>query len=372
MVHLYYDAASGVGGVETELHALATKLHRENVSFQVFVSEGGPVPLFDELEEKGVEMHRLPRLPGDRWKVRHRVLMAWLWWHLSPGDWVYSPCPPNDYLRLVRLTHNRGAQIGVRWSQAPEFRPGGERFIRALHETDAVISTSECTVPQFSEVYGYDGPVQVVPLHNLAVLEEPVPLPEGPPWKIGFMGRLDVEAKNLDRVLEAYSCLSERENELEFHFFGSGEIRKVESMASEFGVRSRVTLHGRYDHRKDLPDIMERCHFFVHPSRYEGGPCLSLLELVQAGRLVVASSVGGIPDLYDGHPEAGILVDPNSVESIAVGLKKAVDRSRDGQIAPELIRDRYVGNFDMKSAHAEWRGIFLDGEPAPSLNTDTA
>jgi len=370
MVHLYYDAAFGVGGVETELHALATKLHRENVSFQVFVSEAGPVPLFDELEERGVEMHRLPRLPGDRWKVRHRVLMAWLWWHLSPGDWVYSPCPPNDYLRLVRLVHSRGAQIGVRWSHAPEFRPGDDRFIRALHETDAVISTSECTVSQFGEVYGYDGPVEVVPLHNLPVLEEPVTLPDGPPWKIGFMGRLDVNHKNLDTLLEAYSHLVEAEDEVGFHFFGSGETKKVESLASDFGVRSQVTLHGRYDHRSDLPDIMERCHFFVYPSRYEGGPCLSLLELVQAGRFVVASSVGGIPDLYDGYPETGLLVDHDSVESIAGGLEKALDRLRKGKIAPEMIRDRYVGNFDMESAHAAWSSVFLDSKPAPSLSAD--
>lgn len=360
MIYLYYDAAYGVGGVETEIHALATQLHRDDVPFRVFVSESGHVPLFDELEEKGVDIHRLPRIPGDRWKIRHRVLMAWLWWHLTPGDWVYSPCPPNDYCRLVRLVHNRGARIAVRWSHAPEFRPGNERFKRAVNKTDAVISTSECTVSQFSKMYGYDGPVQVVPLHNLPLLDEPIPLPAGPPWKIGFMGRLSVEHKNLDTLLEAYCRLIEEGYEAELHFFGWGETEKVASLASDLGIRSMVTFHGRYDHRSDLASIAERCHFFLYPSRYEGGPCLSLLELVQAGRFVVASSVGGIPDLYEGHPEAGLLIDHDSVDSILDGLKTAVDRLREEKIQPELIRQRYDGNFDMESAHAAWSRIFLE------------
>jgi glycosyltransferase involved in cell wall biosynthesis len=236
-----------------------------------------------------------------------------------------------------------------------------------VNKTDAVISTSECTVSQFSKMYGYDGPVEVVPLHNLSLLNEPIPLPDGPPWKIGFMGRLSVEHKNLDTLLEAYCRLIEAGYEAELHFFGWGETEKVASLASNLGVRSMVTLHGRYDHRSDLASIAERCHFFLYPSRYEGGPCLSLLELVQAGRFVVASSVGGIPDLYEGHPEAGLLIDHDSVDSILDGLKTAVDRLREEKIQPELIRQRYDGNFDMESAHAAWIRIFLEEDSKKEL-----
>jgi glycosyltransferase involved in cell wall biosynthesis len=181
------------------------------------------------------------------------------------------------------------------------------------------------------------------------------------------MGRLDVEAKNLDRLLEAFAQLRKERSDVELHFYGAGDIRRMESLASRFGVQPHVMLHGEYDNRQDIPDIVRGCHFFVHPSRYEGGPCLSLLELVQAGRYVVASSVGGIPDLYEGHPEAGLLVDPSSVDSILEGLQTALHRLRNGMIRPELIRKRYDGHFDMESAHSAWSRIFLEEDSKNEL-----
>ncbi|MCS3685482.1 glycosyltransferase family 4 protein [Salinibacter ruber] len=358
MIHLYYDTASGVGGVETELHALSMKLLREGESFQVFVTEAEPVPLFDELEEKGIEMHRLPRFPGDRWRVRQRVLMAWLWWHLSPGDWVYSPRPPNAYLQLVRMVHRCGAKIGVRWSLAPKYRPGDDQFKTAVEETDAIISTSECTVSQFSEEYGYDGKVHVSPLHNLCLFDEPLPMPPGPPWKIGFMGRIDIEHKNLDRVLQGFTQLQE-DRDVKLHFYGGGELDALSSLASRLGVRSETVFHGRYDHTEDLPEIVSDCHLFLYPSRHEGGPCFTLLELVQAGRFVVASPVGGIPDLYEGYPESGALADPDDLEGFVWEIEEALNRIEAGDIRPDAVRSRYEGTFDMESAHAAWSKVFL-------------
>ena len=51
----------------------------------------------------------------------------------------------------------------------------------AVEETDAVISVSRCTIPQFREIYGYEGPVRVVRYHNLELFKKAVPLPPAPP-----------------------------------------------------------------------------------------------------------------------------------------------------------------------------------------------
>lgn len=368
MIYLYSDILTQAGGIETYLHALATKLHAEDIPFRVAVSEQqpreAPCEILDDLEAKGVEVHRQSYVPGDRWRVRKRLLMAWLWWQLDPGDWVYcvrQPLP-DLYLELVRLVHNRDAKIAASWMFAPEFLvpdpPHHESFCQAVEETDRVISVSECTAHQFEEVYGYEGPVEVVRYHNLPLFDEPVPLPDGPPWRIGYMGRLSIEQKNLDTLLQAFSLLRDDGMDAELHFYGDGpDEAELADLASRLGVEASVRFHGRYDHRTDLPSIMADNHVFTYTSNYEGGPCFTLLELLQAGRYVVASPVGGIPDIYDGHPEAGLLVDPSSSEAIAEGLRTALRKVIRGEIDPVTVRARYDGEFDMGAADEAWRTV---------------
>jgi glycosyltransferase involved in cell wall biosynthesis len=295
--------------------------------------------------------------------------MAWLWWQLEPGDWVYCVRQPLAalYLDLVRLVHQRGAKIAASWMFAPEFLvpepPHYEPFCRAVEETDAVISVSECTKHQFEEEYGYEGPVEVVRYHNLPLFDEPVPLPEGPPWRVGYMGRLSIEQKNLDTLLRAFRTLRGDGMDVELHFYGDGpDEETLSAQARELEVDESVCFHGRYDHRTDLPDIMAENHVFTYTSNYEGGPCFTLLELLQAGRYVVASPVGGIPDIYDGHTEAGLLVDPGDASAIANGLRSAIQDLRSGDIAPTKVRTRYDGVFDVERAHEEWREALSHGE----------
>ena len=361
MIYVYADILTQAGGIETYLHALATKLDEEGIPFRVAVSEQEPCPILDDLEAEGVDVYRQPVVPGDRFKVRKRLLMAWLWWQLEPGDWVYcvrQPIP-SLYLPLVRLVHNRGAKIAASWMFAPEFlvpEPAHrEPFCQAVEETDAVISVSECTKHQFGEVYGYEGPVEVVRYHNLPFFDAPVPLPDGPPWQIGYMGRLNIEQKNLDQLLHAVARLRREGIEAELNLYGYGPDRNVlEGMRDDLGLADVVTFHGRYDHRTDLPDIMVQNHVFTYTSNYEGGPCFTLLELLQAGRYVVAAPVGGIPDIYEGHPEAGCLVNPDQPDEIAEALQQALEGIRTGTIGPETVRERYFDEFDLDAAHDSW------------------
>lgn len=373
MIYLYSDVLTAVGGVETYLHALGTKLYREGLPFWIAVSEQepqhAPCPFLDEFEEKGIGVYRQPYVPGDRWHVRKRLLMLWLWWHLEPGDWVYCVRQPIPelYLELVRLVHSRGAKIGASWMFAPEFivpdPPNFEPFCRAVEQTDAVVSMSACTTHQFEEVYGYDGPVEVVPLHNLPLFEEAIPLPDGPPWNVGFIGRLSTQQKNLDTILRAFQQLHETVPQTKLNLYGDGpDEEDLRGLVHEFNLRDAVDFHGRYDHRHDLADIMSENHLFVHTSHYEGGPPFTVLELLQAGRYLVTSPVGGIPDVYQDRPDLGLMVSPDDAEAIARALENAVDRVRRGDADPNQIRDRYRGEFDLDTVHEAWLDALDLGE----------
>lgn len=365
MIFLYADVLFRAGGIETYLHALALYLHSQNIPVRVVVAELEHCPLVDQLVGQGIKTYRQVRLPGDRILLRQHFMLAWLGLQLQPGDWVFCVRQPMPelYLKTVRLVHSRGAKLAASWMYAPEFLlpepPYKQKFCQAVAETDAVISVSHCTATQFQQVYGYKGKVQVMHYHNLVLFSEPVALPASPPWKIGFMGRLDIKQKNLGLLLEAIANVLHTQSNVELHLYGGGQDQpKLVAIAQNLGIQEHVIFHGVYDHRQDLPQIMANCHFFVYASQFEGGPCFTLMELIQAGRFCVASRVGGIPDLYEGFPDVGLLVTPGDLTELIQGILTTLEQLANGAINAEKIRDRYFDGFDSKSVHQAWIEIF--------------
>lgn len=359
---LFADVLGSFGGIETYLDALARRLHADGWPMRVMVCLNSAAPFLDDLERLGVSVYRQPRFPGDRWHVRQRFLIRRTVASLRPGDWVFCVRQPMPaiYLSLARAVHARGAKLAASWAFAPEFLPlppgrAGQRFKRAISETDAVISVAECTKDQFKAVYGYDGPVRVVRYHSREVFAAPVPLPPGPPYSIGFIGRIAIDHKNLDTILDAIRLLAFRRCDVHFNFHGGGEdTNRFRQMVADAGLQARITLHGSYDHRRDLPGIIAENHLFVYTSRFEGGPCFALIELLQAGRFVVTSAVGGIPDIYEGRPVIGDLVPPEDPVLIADAFERALRQIAHNEIDPNGIRDVYVNEFQDSVAHRQW------------------
>lgn len=97
---------------------------------------------------------------------------------------------------------------------------------------------------------------------------------------------------------------------------GDGPLRPVlTSAASELG--SAVRFLG---HRTDVPAVLAAANAFVLASDYEGNP-LSVMEAMAAGRPVVATAVGGIPELITDGVD-GLLVQPGSTRGLATGMLK--------------------------------------------------
>ena len=77
---------------------------------------------------------------------------------------------------------------------------------------------------------------------------------------------------------------------------------RLRVMAQQLGIASRVIFAGV---RRDIPQLLPLLDAFVLPSLYEGFG-IAILEAMAAGRPVVATTVGGIPEFVT-HGETGIL-----------------------------------------------------------------
>lgn len=155
---------------------------------------------------------------------------------------------------------------------------------------------------------------------------------------VGIVGRLTA-IKDHATFLAAASLIA-RKTEASFAIVGDGDLRsELEKMAQRLGVGSKVRFLGWV---KDLPALYSSLDVVVLTSRNEGTP-VALIEAMAAGRPVVSTAVGGVPDCVP--PQAGILVPPGNPGSICQAVVEILEDEaiarKMGVSGQEWVADRY-------------------------------
>lgn len=118
-------------------------------------------------------------------------------------------------------------------------------------------------------------------------------------------------------------------------------------LCSELGITDRVRL---VEHSNCVADYLQLLDAFVLPSLSESMPN-TLLEAICSGLPVIASQVGGVPELVRGN---GLLVPPGDVPALARALATAMDDARlratwaeaSRAIAPDFSTETRIGRFE--------------------------
>lgn len=131
--------------------------------------------------------------------------------------------------------------------------------------------------------------------------------------------------KNLNRLIEAFQLLSEENPQLSLVIVGKKGwlYEQIFKKVKELGLEKRVVFTG-FVPDEDLPTFYQKARCFILVSLYEGFG-LPVLEAMAYGCPVVASRVSSLPEVAG---RAGILVDPESTEDIARGIKEALKKRR--------------------------------------------
>ncbi|MFC5550672.1 glycosyltransferase family 4 protein [Massilia aerilata] len=191
------------------------------------------------------------------------------------------------------------------------------RWIRHTLEASSVVITLS---------NGWAGFVRgFAPGSRVAVVPNSVPLPpassvQGEPGRILFLGRLEA-SKGVFELLGAGALLAARFPSLRLVFGGEGDADALRNKAAELGIGERIELPGWLGARERDAQLA-RASVFCLPSHAEGLP-MSMLEAMAAGRAVVASSVGGIPEtIVDG--DNGLLAPPRDEAALAGKLEQVL------------------------------------------------
>lgn len=157
-------------------------------------------------------------------------------------------------------------------------------------------------------------PLSMVPSDNAAALRIELGL-VGAPVVLG-LGRLHVQ-KRFDVLVDAAATWTDRSPRPAVVLAGDGPAREsLQQQAFRLGVDLR--LLGR---RTDVADLLALADVVVLPSSWEARP-LAAQEALAAGRALVATPVGGVPELVG---DAALLVPVGDAEALSVAVRSVLD-----------------------------------------------
>ncbi|MDD5680516.1 MAG: glycosyltransferase [Candidatus Omnitrophica bacterium] len=160
--------------------------------------------------------------------------------------------------------------------------------------------------------------------------------------------------KGYSFVFDAVKMLKERGKNVKLLIVGGGNYkRNLEAEAADKGIRDNVVFSGE---REDVSDFLSMADTFVMASLWEGLPN-SLLEAMQAGLPVIATKVGGIPEVIC-HNENGLLVSPKDGKALADAIESMIKDEALGTRLAQSARSYVKEKFDIRKTVAETEKLY--------------
>ena len=174
---------------------------------------------------------------------------------------------------------------------------------------------------------------------------------------IGVVGRL-APIKNHALLLEAMRSVIECFPRTVLLLVGDGPLKPaVQKTIGELGLEQSVKLLGA---RTDIPRLLSIMDIFVLPSLSEG-LSLTLIEACAAGLPIVATEVGGNPEVV-GHGDNGLIVPSNDPEALAAAVSYLLKNEDTAMEMGAKGRQRFAKNFTVQTMVEKYQALYISCE----------
>ncbi|MCM3321511.1 glycosyltransferase [Cytobacillus kochii] len=110
-----------------------------------------------------------------------------------------------------------------------------------------------------------------------------------------YTGRL-IKAKGVQYLITALSYVKEQNNNWGCWIIGDGEVKQhLQKRTNDYHLRNQILFLGE---RNDVPSLLQQADLFILPTLSENQP-LSIIEAQLSGLAIIASDVGGIPEMIE-------------------------------------------------------------------------
>ncbi|MCZ7589610.1 MAG: glycosyltransferase family 4 protein [Gaiella sp.] len=368
---------AGISGAENHLLLLLPALRARGWDVGVAMlheHEPGAEEFAARLELDGVPVERVPLRRTLDPRAFRRILRrarrerpAILHTHLVHADFHGLPAG-----RLARVPVLVSTKHGFNPFRERRAFAAADRGVAALADVHVAISAG--LARYLAEREGFDPASFEVVHYGIEAGPEPAPLSGEP--RLAIVGRL-IPIKGHDVLLRSLAAARDAVPGLTLEVAGDGPLEgELRATAARLGLEDAVSFLGRV---APAAPVFERANVVVVPSFGEGFGMVAL-EAMERGRPVVASTVGGLPEIVD-DGRTGILVPPGDADALAAAL---VDLVRDparaaamgaagraralGEFAQERCTDRIEALYETALSAAGARRLRRSAQARSSAN----
>ncbi|HYT92188.1 MAG TPA: glycosyltransferase [Gemmataceae bacterium] len=177
--------------------------------------------------------------------------------------------------------------------------------------------------------------------------------PRPPQRLVGAAGRLSPE-KGFGVLVEAATAVTRADRDVGFVLFGDGPLREtLARQIAQRGLAERFVLAG---FRTDLGRFLPHCDLVALPSYTEGLPVI-VLEAFAAGVPVVATAVGGTPEVIE-EGQSGYLVPPGDAAALARRLSDLLGSDSERRAMGARGRQRVQEQFTFAAQARRYQELF--------------
>jgi glycosyltransferase involved in cell wall biosynthesis len=351
IVHII--ASLSYGGAEKLLYDLCRKIDKEKFSVSVVVFQDNN-PLAKPFEESGISVKYFKKLgPLDFSIVRkvakylesinpdivHTHLFGADYWGGQAAEMARVPyivSTKHDVLNEGRLRNYLGSKKRRKFDRVIAISEAIREFLikqeKIDHEKIAIIHNG----------------VDV----NRFLVDEPKLFPKEN-LRIGSVGRLSKE-KGHKHLIRA--CRFLKNWEWHLSLVGDGPLRKeLEQLALFLGIEEKVKFVGMVE---DVREYLEKMDVFVLPSVSEG-LSLAVLEAALAGKFIIATDVGGLPEIVT-NKETGLLFKPKNIEQLVAHLNWVDEHREEARKMAARLQKEVMQKFDINKVIREYEKVYED------------
>jgi len=195
---------------------------------------------------------------------------------------------------------------------------------------------------------------RAAPARDAAEVRRSLEIPGGVPL-VGMVARLAPQ-KGIGDFIHAARAVLREVPSARFLIGGEGPLRKeAESLLRELQIEGRLRLLGKVDSARELIAALD---VLVVASTSEGSSLVAM-EAMAAGKPVVATAVGGVPELVV-NGETGVLVRPREPEALAGAILSLLQQPERAQHLGERGRRRAAQHFDVAHMLERTEAVYAD------------
>lgn len=171
-----------------------------------------------------------------------------------------------------------------------------------------------------------------------------------------FVGRIDDRRKGLDVLLKAFKLVVTKMS-ASLVVAGSGNQRPYRDLSSALGIAGQVTFAGFVDDIT-LQKLYSICDVYVCPSRLEGFG-LTILDAMAAGKPVVATKAGAIPEIVE-LGRNGLLVQSDRENELAIVMMQLLSNNSEVKAISKNNREKVQGSYSWQIAAEKTAEVYAE------------